>query len=134
MGQKNSLLLGFFSIIFPALLWAEAPLIELKHGMSFYDVLKSLGTPQEKLEREAQREEVWIYANRKIIFQEGKVVAWSDGTSPKHAPQQPSTALADAKVQSDPKQVESLLGEILSDLNSKQEAPPPAPIEPKKDD
>jgi len=44
--------------------------------MSYYDVVKLWGPPKEKLELESKREDVWIYYDNKVIFSQGKVVAW----------------------------------------------------------
>ncbi len=56
---------------------------ELKNSMSYYDVMKLWGPPKEKVEKESKREDVWVYSDSKVIFSQGKVVAWMrlDGSS-----------------------------------------------------
>ena len=49
---------------------------DLHTKMSYSDVVKEWGSPTEKQEREAKREDVWIYNGAKVYFKEGKVSAW----------------------------------------------------------
>lgn len=44
--------------------------------MGYYDVLRLWGAPREKQQREAKREEVWLYDGGKVFFHEGRVAAW----------------------------------------------------------
>ena len=54
----------------------SGPRPELSNSMSYYEVVKLWGAPQEKHELEAKRQDIWIYSDYKVIFSQGKVVAW----------------------------------------------------------
>jgi hypothetical protein len=91
----------------------------LKNGMSFYEVLKNWGTPLEKRQHESLHEEIWVYNSGKIIFQDGKVVAWTIPSA--HARRagdgQIITGLTpSAEQEQDRKKAEEILGEILKDI------------------
>ena len=44
-------------------------------GMSYGQVLKIMGSPNERQVREAKREDLWIYDKESILLREGRVVA-----------------------------------------------------------
>lgn len=126
-GRISSWSLLRFSVFF---LCASAPLIgvaqetrepsaQLRQGMSFYDVLKAWGPPREKKESEAKREEVWQYESGKVIFQDGKAVAWTTkapGGELAAVPlsDQVNTPTASTDNGTKRKVVEEILGEIMA--------------------
>lgn len=77
MRRVNTKILGLIAAIIPAMLWADSGLRpKLANSMSYYEVLKAWGPPLEKHEHEAKREDIWMYGDSKVIFSNGKVVAW----------------------------------------------------------
>lgn len=95
---------------------------ELNNGMSLYDVLQAWGPPDDKQQAEAKKQETWRYGSGKVIFQDGKVVAWihpQEGY--RSATEEPSAdAIVKDSVTAAPPSgthravVEEILGEILS--------------------
>ncbi|HMO01626.1 MAG TPA: hypothetical protein PKD37_03165 [Oligoflexia bacterium] len=73
-------LLSFFLCCFQEDSLADTdnkPLLEL--GMSYIDVIRLWGPAQEKMEREAKREELWIYSKEcSVLFREGVVSAFQN--------------------------------------------------------
>jgi len=58
----------------------------LTAGMSSGEVLTMWGSPLERIEREAKREETWWYPGQAMVaFASGKVVDWRLGTPPRSA-------------------------------------------------
>lgn len=47
----------------------------ISEGMTFAEVVRLLGAPSEKVERETKRENIWKYSDREVFFQEGRVVS-----------------------------------------------------------
>lgn len=47
---------------------------ELSEGMSQSEVLQTWGAPNEKIEQEAKRIDIWIYDDSRVSFLEGKLV------------------------------------------------------------
>ncbi|MDC0358012.1 hypothetical protein OAO01_04280 [Oligoflexia bacterium] len=67
-----------FAIFFrPSNSMAEVDLSALEQGMHHSAVLKLLGPPTEKQEKETKREEVWKYEAAEVVFHEGKVISWA---------------------------------------------------------
>ena len=68
------------SLFISSFVWAQdphkVPNVILEKGMSNNEVLKIWGAPADKIEMEAKREEKWIYGNAKVIFSQGRVIAW----------------------------------------------------------
>lgn len=96
-----------------------------QRGMSFHDVVKAYGPPLEKKELESRRGDVWTYPEMKVIFQHGRLVAWVwRGDSPLTQSSSMASSASDASVlyessQLNKQQLESLLGEIVSDLDNR---------------
>ena len=55
-------------------------------GMSYQEVVRVLGLPQERVEREALHEDLWIYPRVAIVFKEGKVSGSQDPVSRQTVP------------------------------------------------
>jgi hypothetical protein len=96
-----------------AMAWSQKPMLNKQMGYS--DVLQLWGAPIEKIEKETKRQDVWRYADAKVIFNKGRVVAWSynddnSATSPLNTPEiesaEPSLV--------DDSQVEDILKDIMA--------------------
>ncbi len=106
--------------------WAPT-LSTLERGMSYYDVVRLLGAPLDKKELESRRGDIWKYPNQKIIFQGGKVVAWMRedeagiaGSESSAASGEDGSLMVTQEKDLDKRDLENLLGEIVSDLDQKQ--------------
>lgn len=78
-----ALLLGLCLLAFPA---GAAPQ-QLKHGMGYQQVIALLGEPQERVERETLRQDIWRYQGGQVFFSNGRLVAWTvAGAAPSGEP------------------------------------------------
>ena len=64
----------FLAIICSEVALAKVPNPPLMTGMGTEEVVKSWGPPQEKIERETKREEIWRYPEGDLIFRQGHLV------------------------------------------------------------
>ena len=125
MMRMVTFLLLFGIGLFPCVVRAQDTrrLPPLSNSMSFHDVLKAWGAPQDKQELEAKRQDIWVYPAARVIFQNGRVAAWF----------QEGATLVDALPVKPPKEVvaandgadgeDSAVEEILRDILKE----PPAP-------
>jgi len=60
-------------------LYAERRLPMLELGMTHAELIKLWGAPEEKIEYETKREELWNYSVGAVRFRAGKVVWWKQG-------------------------------------------------------
>lgn len=126
---------------------------DLKTGMSFYEVLKLWGPPQEKREHEIKREDVWIYNNIEVFFKEGRVLAWAvrdvrgqfgevinEEVKAEEAPPQESKTLIVRRPPQPGPEVAEILGEIMRETPTEGASPsgaamiPPRAMEPFRPD
>jgi len=47
----------------------------IHEGMTFSQITRLLGSPVEKIEKEAKREDIWTFRESKLIFKEGRLRA-----------------------------------------------------------
>ena len=92
---------------------AEVPRPKLELHMGYADVLTRWGPPVEKREFESKREDLWLYGEEKVIFRNGKVIAWSDAPS---SPSKRMAAQAEKKLRLD----KSSKGRDLEDSKKEQ--------------
>jgi hypothetical protein len=120
--------------VLPVSALAEHQPPPLTAGQSYRDVLMLWGPPDEKIEMESRRRDIWKYPNGQAVFENGRVVAWNraDTTSPPGA---------QARVKRDEKRNEpansrtvtqdnpNLIDEIMNELPSEGPVPsgPSAP-------
>ena len=76
-GSIVLVILSIFFFISPALADAGSArfLSELSEGMSYADVLSAWGVPNEKVEQEAKRVDIWIYDDSRVQFADGKLTS-----------------------------------------------------------
>lgn len=67
--NKKQALLSVFLFLFSMLSVSQSCLAD-----SVYDILRKYGPPQEKIEYEPLRKELWIYPEREILIKEGVLV------------------------------------------------------------
>ncbi len=73
------IVLMLFSIILSNKVSVSEPrLPELKKGMTNLEVVKLWGSPEEKIEKEIKRIDIWIYKNSKLVFNRGTLVSIED--------------------------------------------------------
>jgi hypothetical protein len=93
----------------------------LSRGLTLHEVIRLWGAPDERKEREAKREIVWLYGETQIFFQNGKVVGWTSGGT-RAVRDSPSSGAGSAEPMASPttsanppddEAIRSILGEIL---------------------
>lgn len=117
----------------------------LKNGMTYNAVLQAWGAPNEKLEYEARRKDVWVYPAAHVTFMNGRLVKWTlkgggpvSDTGP--APADFNSASMDA-IETDPVRppepatrgdlatqadlMEEILAEIVKEGPSRDDSPSP---------
>jgi hypothetical protein len=61
-------------LLFQRDLFSEQKLPDLKKGMTFLEVVKLWGSPEDKVEKEAKRKDIWTYKNNtRVFFDNGHV-------------------------------------------------------------
>lgn len=97
---------------------------QLKNGMTYQDVIKTLGAPAERKEFESRREVVWIYGADKIFFKEGKTFAWTNsGRSISEGLASSSARSYFVAKPAEDESVKKILGEILDDRAPTKDLP-----------
>ncbi len=106
---------------------ADTRLPPLAKGMTLADVTRLMGSPAERFESESSRSEKWVFANRTVYFQQGKVTRWEPDDSGALA------AVDEAKrqkaINSESSEAEDILGAILQEADEGG-TPPGAPQAP----
>jgi len=94
---------------------ADSRLPPLMKGMTLADVSRLMGSPEERFEFESSRSEKWVYTNRTVYFNGGKVTRWEPDDSGALA------AVEEAKRQkalnSESSEAEDILGAILQEAD-----------------
>jgi hypothetical protein len=98
--------------------------------MNFPDVIKAWGAPDERIEHESARKDIWIYAFGKVAFHEGRVTSWSVNKSPTIIAENTRAErprLSDSRNSGgdDPQLVEEILAEIMKEAPQQDDKLPP---------
>lgn len=117
----NILLIRVTTILFLAQAWTGSAMAwsqkaMLNRQMGYSEVLQLWGAPIEKIEKETKRQDVWRYPDAKVIFNKGRVVAWSyiddnSATSPVISSQEAESSEPSLV---DDSQVEDILKDIMA--------------------
>ena len=121
--QSAVIAVGLFLVSLPS--WGQA-LRGVAAGMGYEDVIRVVGMPLDREEREATREDVWRYAKFQVIFREGRVSGFYTtkgrvdlaSPSPKRDGQISSPRGADGAGNKAAGKDEVTLDEILADIMS----------------
>lgn len=112
----------------------------LRHGMSYHEVVKTLGAPNERKEMESKRSATWEYGKAKVFFREGRVVAWTSDDARSETSLDTERAVGRPIEQQSPREasdeetIRSLLGEIMDSSQGAAVAPQVAPNMPAEGD
>ena len=89
----------------------------LRKEMTQQEVLRELGGPLEKIERETRREELWYYKEIEIEFHEGKLFAWGlRNANGRIVPSTETAGSGDSRKAADDDAEASVMREILGEI------------------
>lgn len=117
MNAKLRILSAILVVVTAQNAFADRRMNELTEGMNYNQVLRVLGEPTEKIDKETKREDVWLYGLNELVFAEGKLVAWKEAGTKKAIGANPANLGADAQdgVSGEDVALEDILTDIVSE-------------------